>query len=138
MTPSKQQQWQQKLDNNPATAVYLLAQINNLAFKQRNGNANTCAVCSMDNAQRMQTVVSVNGKDSHAKAQRLPAIETRLINGAVMRMARIVGGGIADDKWQKIKMELAKGKQVHIPIITESNRFEFEPSLERTGKRSKN
>ena len=135
---SKQQQWQQVLDNNPATAVYLLAQINNLAFKQRNGNANTCAVCCMDNAQRIQTVVSVNGKDSHAKAQRLPAIETRLINGAVMRMARIVCGAIADDKWQKIKMELEKGKQVHIPIITESNRFEFEPSLEELVKAQRN
>ena len=126
---SKQQQWQQDLDNNPATAVYLLAQVNNLAFKERNGNANTCAVCGTDNAQRMQMVAGESGGESHAKAQRLPAIETRLIDGAVMRMARIVGSAIAKDKWGKIKDALKTGEYVCVPIITESNRFEFEPSL---------
>ena len=134
---SRQQQWQQDLDNNPAAAVYLLAQVNDLAFKERNGNANTCAVCGTDNAQRMQMVAGESGGESHAKAQRLPAIETRLIDGAVMRMARIAGGAIAEDKWQKIKLELEKGNQVHIPIITESNRFEFEPNLKALkGKKS--
>lgn len=126
---SKQQQWQRDLENNPAAAVYLLAQINNLAFKERSGNANTCAVCSADNAQRMQMITSETIEESHAKAQRLPAIDTRLIDGAVMRMARIVGGAIASDKWEKIKGELIAEKHVRVPIITESNRFEFEPSL---------
>ena len=111
-------------------SVFSFAQINNIAFAERSGNAKTCAVCSTDNAQRMQLVVSANGKDSHAKAQRLPAIETRLIDGAVMRMARIVGNAIAEDKWQKIEGELQAGKHVRVPIITESNRFEFEPSKE--------
>lgn len=131
---SQQRQWQQELERSPATAVYLLAQINNIAFKERSGNANTCAVCSTDNAQRMQMVVSASGKESHAKAQRLPAIETRLIDGAVMRMARIVGGAIAKDKWKKIEGELQAGNRVCVPIITESNRFEFEPSKEELVK----
>ncbi len=125
-------------DINPATAVYLLAQINNLAFKERSGNAKTCAVCSVDNAQRMQRITSKNIAESHAKAQRLPAIPTRLIDGAVMRMARIVGGAIAKDKWEKIEKNLKADRKVRVPIITESNRFEFEPSLkEIKGKKPK-
>lgn len=115
----------QDLHRSPATAVFFLAQINNIVFKERTGNAKTCAVCSMDNAQRMQT-----GKGNiRAKAQRLPAIPTRIIDGAVMKMARIVGNAIADDKWKIIKSELEKGNKVCIPIIMESNHFEFEPNL---------
>ncbi len=134
---SEQKRWEESLERNPAVAVYLLAQINNIAFKERSGNANTCAVCSTDNAQRMQTVESKDGKENYAKAQRLPAIETRLIDGAVMRMARIVGGAIAKDKWKKIKAELEAGKHVRVPIITESNRFEFEPNLREIKNKSK-
>ncbi len=117
------------LERNPAAAVYLLAQIYNIAFTERSGNTSTCAVCSADNAQRMQIVDDQTGNVT-AKAQRLPAIATRLIDGAVMRMARIVGGAIADDKWASIECELENGQPVHVPIITESNRFEFEPSKE--------
>ncbi|MDD9806897.1 MAG: type II-B CRISPR-associated RNA-guided endonuclease Cas9/Csx12 [Gammaproteobacteria bacterium] len=131
---SKQQEWQQELDKNPATAVYLLARIYSISFKERSGNANTCAVCSMDNAHRMQMVSANEGKYATAKAQRLPAIPTRLIDGAVMRMARIVGGAIARDKWEKIETELAADKRVCVPIITESNQFEFEPSKEELVK----
>jgi len=131
---SKQKEWQKELDKNPASAVYLLAQINNIALKERNGNANTCAVCSMDNAHRMQMVHAANDKDMVAGAQRLPAIPTRLIDGAVMRMARIVGGAIARDKWEKIAAELAANKRVCVPIITESNQFEFEPSKDELVK----
>ena len=112
-----------ELNKNPASAIYLLAQINNIVFKERTGNANTCAVCSADNAQRMQTI------EGNAKASRLSAIPTRVIDGAVMRMARIVGRAIAEHKWKKIEKELVQDKKVCIPIITESNRFEFEPSL---------
>jgi len=136
---SKRQAWRNELDRNPATAVYLLAQINNIAFKERTGNANTCAVCSTDNAHRMQMVAAADGKDTVARAQRLPAIPTRLIDGAVMRMARIVGGAIARDKWEKIAPELAADKHVCVPIITESNQFEFEPSKDELvrGQRTK-
>ena len=118
------------IKKNPATAVYFLAQINNIVFKERSGNAKTCAVCSMDNAQRMQTLVEEEeAQGIRAKAQRLPAISTRIIDGAVMKMAKIIGGAIAKDKWENIKSELEKGHTVRIPIITESNRFEFEPDL---------
>ena len=110
-------------------SIFSFAQINNIAFKFRGGNSNTCAVCSADNAHRMQMIASKDKKESSAKAQRLPAIPTRLIDGAVMRMARIVGGAIAKDKWEKIEKELEAGRNVRVPIITESNRFEFEPSL---------
>ena len=138
---SRQDKWKEELEKNPATAVYLLAQINNIAFKERNGNAKTCPVCSADNARRMQMISTKDGKDTIAKAQKLPAIPTRVIDGAVMRMARIVGKAIANDKWGKIEGDLEKGNEVCIPIITESNRFEFEPSKEelvkgqRTGAR---
>ena len=108
---------------------FSFAQINNIAFKDRSGNSNTCAVCSADNAHRMQIMASKDQRESNAKSQRLPSIPTRLIDGAVMRMTRIVGGAIADDKWEKIETELKAGRKVSVPIITESNRFEFEPSL---------
>lgn len=125
---SRQKRWQDDLSHNPAAAVYLLAQINNIAFKERNGNAKTCPICSMDNAQRMYI------SDNKVKAQRLTAISTRLIDGAVLRMARIVGDAIAKDKWATIKPELDKGNKVCVPIITESNQFEFEPSREELVK----
>ena len=129
---SSQSEFTKDLDKNPAAAVFLLAQINNIAFKERSGNANTCAVCSVDNAQRMQTIQAEEDgqkNQTHTKAQRLPAIPTRVIDGAVMRMARIVGDAIAKDKWQIIEAELEADKKVCVPIITESDRFEFEPSL---------
>ena len=128
----KQKSWRTDLERNPAAAVYLLAKLNNIAYKDRSGNSNTCPVCSADNAYRMQSIeiTKDNGSSEYsAKAQRLPAIPTRLIDGAVMRMARIVGGAIAKDKWKKIREDLIAGKNVCVPIITESNRFEFEPSL---------
>ena len=128
-TDEKQKQWQKDMNKNPAISVYLLAQINNVVFKERGGNADTCAVCTMDNAQRMQMVSSGDGNRLTAKAQRLPAISTRLIDGAVKRMAQIVGGAIANHKWERIEKELEQSKKVCVPIIIESNRFEFEPSL---------
>ncbi len=108
---------------DPVASVFLLAQINNIAFSDSGGKSKTCAVCSLDNARRMQFA-----SDS-VHAQRLPAIPTRLIDGAVMRMARITTHAIAKDKWETIEDNLKKGMTVRVPIITESNRFEFEPSL---------
>ena len=133
---SRQLEWKRRLQESPERGIYLLAQINNLAFKERGGNAKTCSVCSTDNSMRMQIIEE--GRAS-AKAQRLPAIEARLIDGAVMRIARIVGGAIADDKWKMISKELENNKKVHIPIIVESNRFEFEPNLnELKGRKGNN
>ena len=129
---SKQKQWEKDLEKNPASAFYFLSQINNIVFKERKGNAKTCPVCSVDNAQRMQNYSLKEGEiyKEGEKAQRLPAIPTRLIDGAVMRMARIVGNAIAEEKWETIKPGLEKGLKICIPIITESNQFEFEPSRE--------
>ena len=138
---SKQKEDKKKKKETPIEiaikAVYLLAQIHNIAFKERQGNAKTCAVCSMDNAFRMQNQkvaeVFENGSkksQSVAKAQRLPAIATRMIDGAVMRMARIVGSAIAEDKWRQIKETLENGGKVRVPFVVESNQFEFEPSKE--------
>ena len=122
---SEHEDWNRTLDHHPATAVYLLAQTYNIAFKERSGKARTCTVCSLDNAQRMQVY------DDSVKAQRLAAIPTRLIDGAVMRLARILGHAIAGDKWRRIESDLEVDSAVRVPIITESNRFEFEPSLEK-------
>ncbi len=131
-----QEEWKKDLERNPATAVYLLAQIHNIAFIERSGSASTCAVCSADNAQRMLMIEieTAGRRDSTAKAQRLPAIAARQFDGAVRRMARIVGGAIARDKWECIERELQKGERVRVPIITESNRFEFEHSKEEIAK----
>ena len=133
----KQRGWKTDLERNPSAAVYLLAKLNNIIFKDRSGNSNTCPICSADNAQRMQLVKDTMKDNSihySSKAQRLPAIPTRLIDGAVKRIAQIVGGSIAADKWKNIKDELEAGNHVRIPIITESNRFEFEPSKEELVK----
>lgn len=129
---SRRERWNQTLREHPARAVFLLAQINNVVFQERRGNANTCSICSFDNTERMQLF------NEHVRAQRLPSIPTRLIDGSVMRLARIVGGAIANDKWKRIHTDLAEGNQVRIPIITESNRFEFEPNLESLKGRSNN
>ncbi|MBC6415658.1 MAG: type II-B CRISPR-associated RNA-guided endonuclease Cas9/Csx12 [Bdellovibrionales bacterium] len=115
---------EENLKDNPAIAFYLLSQVNNIAFKERNGNASTCLVCSMDNSERMQLV------ENSTKASRLSAISTRMINGAIMRMNRIITKAIAEEKWETIKDLLKDNKKVSIPIITESNEFEFEPSKE--------
>ena len=130
----KLEQWKKDIDSNHAKSVFLLAQINDIVFKERSGNAKTCAVCSMDNSNRMVEVKQTDSTELKAKAQRLPAIATRVIDGAVMKMARIVGGAIAKDKWEKIEKELKKGNKVRVPLVLEQNRFEFEPSREELVK----
>ncbi|QUE30581.1 type II-B CRISPR-associated RNA-guided endonuclease Cas9/Csx12 [Francisella philomiragia] len=158
-------------------SIYSFAQIQQIAFAERNGNANTCAVCSADNAHRMQIISALSQSKcdtqtsnveastssaildktniSHnkvtelvevktdntpndfdkaqsslgAKAQRLPAIPTRIVDGAVKKIATILARNIVDDNWHNIKQALYDKQQLHIPIITESNAFEFEPSL---------
>ena len=124
-----------ELMKNPARSVFFLAQLYNIAFKDRSGNSNTCVVCSADNAHRME--IDETAKNQSAKAQRLAAIEMRQFDGAIKRMARIISGAIVKDEWQKIEEELQAGWHVHLPIITESNRFEFEPSLREIKKKIK-
>ena len=51
--PLEQENRKKELERNPATSVFLLAQIHSLVFKDRNGNSSTCPVCSLDNAFRM-------------------------------------------------------------------------------------
>jgi CRISPR system subtype II-B RNA-guided endonuclease Cas9/Csx12 len=111
------------------SSVFSFAQLYNIAFTERSGNSNTCPVCSLDNSRRME--IDTNDKNNVAKAQRLPAISTRLIDGAVMRMARILSKQIVNDNWKKIEARLRNGNEVRVPIITESNRFEFEPELRK-------
>lgn len=105
------------------SSVFSFAQIDNIAFRERNGFSNTCPVCSLDNSERMQLTA-----DSKAFASRLPAFSIRLIDGAVMRICGILSNHIAKRHWQDIKDDLTNGK-VCVPLIMEQNRFEFEPSL---------
>ena len=105
-------------------SVFSFAQLYNIMFTDRNGNSKTCPLCSFDNSRRMEIY-----SDNKVKAQRLPAISTRLIDGAVMRMIRIITKSIANDSWSAIETQLESGSAVRVPIITESNRFEFEPSV---------
>ena len=104
-------------------SVYSFAQIQQIAFVERSGNANTCAVCSVDNAHRMKMTADI------ANAQRLPSIPTRVIDGAVKKVATILSKNIVDDNWDNVKQALQNATNISIPIITESNSFEFEPNL---------
>ena len=108
-------------------SIFSFAQIYNIVFKDRTRSSKTCPVCSMENSYRMESIEQQGGIG--AKAQRLPAILTHLIDGGVMRMTRILTRQIAEDQWPRIQKSLAQGTRVRVPIITESNRFEFEPSL---------
>ena len=126
---------EEELAKNPARSIFFLAQLHNIAFKDRSGNSSTCVVCSADNAHRME--IDKTAKNQSTKAQRLAAIEMRQFDGAIKRMARIISGAIVKDEWQKIDTELQAGRHVHLPIITESNRFEFEPSLREIKGKSK-
>ena len=126
---NKKETIEKNLKTNPAIAFYFLAQVGNIAFKERNGNANTCPVCSLDNSERMQSVSDKNNNLT-TKASRLPAIPTRMFDGAIRRMSRIITKAIAEEKWTDIEKHLKNNEKVNIPIITESNQFEFEPSKE--------
>jgi len=129
-------------------SIFSFAQIQQIVFAERSGNASTCAVCSVDNAHRMQqtklaehsrselqsnSVVTSTGSVTldrvSTKAQRLPAISTRVIDGAVKKMATILARNIVDDNWGNVKQALENNEKLSIPIITESNAFEFEPNL---------
>ena len=137
LSDNKEQDINKNLKSNPAIAFYLLAQINNIAFKERSGNATTCPVCSRDSSERMQMIPDKTNKLS-AKASRLPAIPTRMIDGAIMRMTRIITKAITEEKWKDIEAHLEKNEKVSIPIVTESNQFEFEPSREELVRQQRN
>ena len=126
---------EKNLKINPAIAFYFLAQVGNIAFKERSGNANTCPVCSLDNSERMQSVSHNN--EFITKASRLPAIPTRMIDGAIMRMTRVITKAITEEKWTDIEKHLKNNEKVSILIITESNQFEFEPSKESLIKKQR-
>ncbi|MGX9366674.1 type II-B CRISPR-associated RNA-guided endonuclease Cas9/Csx12 [Desulfoplanes sp. PS50] len=117
--------------------VFSFVQLHNIAFTERSGNARSCPICSMDNSRRMESTEDIL---KGAKAQRLPAIPTRIIDGAVKKMTRILSKRITQDRWPAIESALKSGDQVRVPIVTESNRFEFEPKLKelKTGKVVKN
>ena len=104
-------------------SIFSFVQLENVIFRDRNGYGSTCVVCSCDNINR--TIIS----HSMAKAQRLPAIVTRVIDGGFKTMANILARTITDDNWIYIETVLTKDEHLHIPIITESNTFLFEPSL---------
>ena len=104
-------------------SIYSFAQIHQIAFVERTGNSSTCPVCSLDHAHRMQMI------NESSKAQRLAAISTRVIDGAVKKMATILARNIVSDNWDSVKKALSNNHNIHIPIITESNAFEFEPNL---------
>ena len=114
----------------PERAVFVLAQLNSIVFDTRSGFSRTCPVCSEDNAFRGQMMrLAAESEGLRARAQRLPAIPNRVIDGAVRRMARIVSAAIADDKWKEIEGDIKAGKQLRVPIIIESNRFEFDKQV---------
>ena len=114
---------------------FSFAQIEQIAFKERNGFSKTCKICSYDNALRMEA--QGTGTSLSAKAQRLPAISTRLIDGAVRRLCGIFANAITKEKWENIEENLNKGNEVTVPLILEQNQFQFEPDLKNLkGKQS--
>ena len=106
------------------SSIFSFAQINNIAFSDRSGNSKTCSVCSLDNAFRMEM-----DEDDSVRASRLSAISTRVIDGSVRKLAKIVSEAIANEKWKEINQELSCKNKVRVPIIIESNNFQFEPDL---------
>ncbi|WP_341484005.1 hypothetical protein, partial [Francisella tularensis] len=64
-----------------------------------------------------------------SKSQRLPSITTRIFYGEFKKMSTILAKNIVDDNWQNIKQFLSAKHHLHIPIITESIAFDFEPAL---------
>lgn len=119
-----------KLRTERFNSVFSFAQIDNIALRERNGFSNTCPLCSLDNSERMRTDGGP-GK-LRALASRIPALSVRLIDGAVMRICKILSSHIARQKWDHvIQPALDSGARVLVPLIMEQNRFEFEPSLSR-------
>lgn len=124
-------------------SIFSFAQIHNILFKDRHGFSKTCPVCSLDNSERMQEAppTSQNNKDNsksedggesrQARAARLTALSIRLIDGAVMRVCDSLSRHISQKLWEMMEKDLIKNRQIHIPIICEQNRFEFEPSLKK-------
>ena len=114
--------------------IFSFAQIQNIAFEDRSGFSNTCPVCSMDNNQRMQML-----SDGQAvRASRLPALNIRLIDGAVMRHCAVLARHIAQTVWKwGVETALKNNEEISVPLILEQNRFSFEPELAQLKGKSK-
>ncbi len=110
---------------------FSFAQIYNITYKDRSGFSKTCPVCSADNNERMRIL-----EDSvTVQASRLPALNIRLIDGAVMRYCSIIARHISHKVWTwHIEENLNNNNHVSVPLILEQNHFEFEPALKELKK----
>ena len=110
--------------------IFSFAQLYAIALSpsSRSGNASTCTVCSADNAQRM---ITSDDNQSIANAQRLPAMPSNIIDGAVKKLLNFKAKHITETVWPMIALAIKNGRSVRIPIITESNQFEFEPAVRK-------
>lgn len=116
-----------KFKVNKFNSIFTFIKLNQIIFKDRDGFSRTCAVCIKDNSHRM---LQGNHEEKHiSKAQRLPSIPTRVIDGAIRKLSVILSNNIIKDNWHWIEEKLKNKVKVTIPIIIESNKFDFELSL---------
>ena len=122
-----------ELDASKFNSVFTFAQIENIVFSQRSGNAKSCPCCSVDNQARMQR------HDETALASRLRGYVARPIDGVVRKLLQAQARVIAVEKWKQLKdFKPSLNTVVKIPIITEQNKFTFEQELgKEKGKNKK-
>ena len=113
-----------KLEYSPEKfdSVFTFAQIDNIVFGDRNGNAKSCPCCSTDNQARMQK------RNDYALAARLRGYVARPIDGVVRKLLNTKARNIAELKIKQIQ-NINSGTEIQIPIITEQNQFDFEKNL---------
>ena len=110
-----------ELDPDTFNSVFTFAQINNIVFAERSGNAKNCPCCSVDNQARMQKM------NSAALATRLRGYIARPIDGVLRKLLEAKARKIAKLKLDQIKE--FNPAEIRIPIITEQNKFSFEQML---------
>ena len=113
------------LPHTKFNSVFTFAQIDNIVFGDRSGNAKNCPCCSIDNQSRMQRLDVETG----ALASRLRGYIARPIDGVMRKLLNAKALQVAELKVQQI---IDSGyTDIVIPIITEQNRFSFEEELGR-------
>lgn len=112
-----------ELDHTKFNSVFTFAQISNIVFADRSGNAKNCPCCSHDNQGRMQRFDAT----SNALATRIRGYTARPIDGALRKLLDAKAREIAKLKLKQIIDN--NSSEVKIPIITEQNKFDFEKNL---------
>ena len=118
------EQLNRPVDPERFNSVFTFAPIYSIVYDSRSGNAKNCPCCSLDNQGRM-----LRTAEDVIFAARLPGYSIRPIDGAINKLLDAKARAIAKVKWEQIKK--IRAKEVHIPIVIEQNRFDFEKNLKK-------